>query len=59
MGNGASTIATFEHTASGGKSLRVAVYADVVYSGRISGGRIYIRRAKSDDELTLLLDIFI
>ena len=57
MGNGASTIATFEHTASGGKSLRVAVYADVVYNGRISGGRIYIRRAKSDDELTLLLDI--
>tara|TARA_Y100001938_G_scaffold10723_2_gene13272 strand:- start:30401 stop:32971 length:2571 start_codon:yes stop_codon:yes gene_type:complete len=57
MGNGASTIATFEHTASGGKSLRVAVYTDVVYSGRISGGRIYIKRAKSDDELTLLLDI--
>jgi len=59
MGNGAATtsLATFEHIATGGKSLRVGVYADVVYSGRISGGRIYIRRAKSDDELTLLLDI--
>ena len=57
MGNGASTIATFNHTSVGGKSLRVAVYADVVYSGRVSGGRIYIRRAESDDELTLLLDI--
>jgi len=59
IGNGAATtsLATFEHTATGGKSLRVGVYADVVYSGRISGGRIYIRRAKSDDELTLLLDI--
>ena len=57
MGNGAATIVKFNHTAAGGKSLRVAVYADVVYNGRISGGRIYIRRADSDDELTLLLDI--
>ena len=57
MGNGAATINTFNHTTAGGKSLRVAVYADIVYNGRISGGRIYIRPAESDDELTLLLDI--
>ena len=57
MGNGAATIDTFNHTTAGGKSLRVAVYADIVYNGRISGGRIYIRPAESDDELTLLLDI--
>ena len=57
MGNGAATIDKFNHTAAGGKSLRVAVYADIVYNGRISGGRIYIRPAESDDELTLLLDI--
>tara|TARA_R100001443_G_scaffold111699_1_gene124695 strand:- start:365 stop:2944 length:2580 start_codon:yes stop_codon:yes gene_type:complete len=57
IGNGAASIAAFNHTAVGGKSLRVGVYTDVVYNGRISGGRIYIRRAESDDELTLLLDI--
>jgi len=57
MGNGASSIGVFNHTAAGGKSLRVAVYADMAYNGRVSGGRIYIRRSESDDELTLLLDI--
>ena len=57
MGDGASSIDTFNHTTSGGKSLCVAVYSDIVYNGRVSGGRIYIRRAESDDELTLLLDI--
>ena len=57
IGNGASTIAVFNHTAAGGKSLRVAVYADMAYNGRVSGGRIYIRRSESDDELILLLDI--
>ncbi len=57
MGNGASTIAAFTHTAVGGKSLRVAVYTDMAYNGRVSGGRIYIRRSESDDELILLLDI--
>jgi len=57
MGTGASSNVAFTHTASGGKSLRVAVFADVAYEGRVSGGRIYIRRYESDDELTLLLDI--
>ena len=57
IGNGASTIAVFTHPAAGGKSLRVAVYTDMAYNGRVSGGRIYIRSAESDDELTLLLDI--
>jgi hypothetical protein len=57
MGNGASTIATFTHTTSGNVALQVSVYADVAYSGRISGGRIYTRLSDSDDDLTLLVDI--
>ena len=57
MGNGAATIAKFTHAAAGGKSLRVGVFADFAYSGRINGGRIYIRPQGSDGELTLLLDI--
>ena len=57
MGNGASTIAAFTHTTSGNVAFQVSVYADVAYSGRISGGRIYTRLSGSDDDLTLLVDI--
>jgi len=57
MGNGASTIAAFTHTSSGNLALQVSVYADLAYSGRISGGRIYTRLSASDDDLTLLVDI--
>jgi hypothetical protein len=57
MGEGSSTIAKFTHTTVGGKSLRVGVFADFAYNGRISGGRVYIRPQGSDGELTLLLDI--
>ena len=57
MGNGASTIAVFNHPAAGGKALTVSIYADLAYSGRISGGRIYTRIAETDDDLILLADI--
>ena len=57
MGNGASTIASFTHSAAGGKSLRVSIFADVAYNARITGGRIYTRIANSDDDLILLADI--
>jgi hypothetical protein len=57
MGNGASTIAVFNHSAAGGKALTVSIYADLAYSGRISGGRIYTRIAGTDDDLILLADI--
>ena len=57
IGNGASTIAAFTHTTAGNVALQVSVYADVAYSGRISGGRIYTRLNGSDDDLTLLVDI--
>jgi hypothetical protein len=59
MGDGddGTNIAVGTHTAAGGKALRVSVYADLAYSGRISGGRVYIRKQNSDDDLTLLVDI--
>ena len=39
------------------KALECTVYADRFYTGRISGGRIYIREKDSEDELTLFVDI--
>jgi hypothetical protein len=42
---------------SADKSLECTVYADRFYSGRISGGRIYIRESASHDPLTLFVDI--
>ena len=39
------------------KSLECTVYADRFYSGRISGGRIYIRESGSADDLSLFADI--
>ena len=57
IGDGGTSIAAFTHPATGGKTLRVAVYADLAYNGRITGGRIYIRSQGSDDDLTLLADI--
>ena len=57
MGDGAATIAAFNHDQTEGKSMCISVYADVAYSGRISGGRIYIREANTDAELILLVDI--
>tara|TARA_R110002020_G_scaffold64029_1_gene170336 strand:- start:159 stop:2726 length:2568 start_codon:yes stop_codon:yes gene_type:complete len=59
VGDGEDTIAAFTHAAGGGKALRVSVFADNYYNGRISGGRIYIRKQNSDDDLTLLADIHI
>ena len=59
MGDGeaGTAIVAGTHTAAGGTSLRVSVYADLAYSGRISGGRVYIRKQNSDDDLTLFVDI--
>ena len=57
MGNGASSIAAFTHSAAGGKTLRVSVFADRGYNARITGGRIYTRISGSDDDLILLIDI--
>jgi hypothetical protein len=42
---------------AGNKKLKLSVYADTAYSGRITGGRIYIREKGSEDPLTLLVDI--
>jgi hypothetical protein len=50
MGNGAATIAVFNHAAAGQKSLRISVFADVAYNGRITGGRIYTRLSSTDDD---------
>ena len=59
MGNGASSIAKFEHdhSSSAGKAIQVSVYSDLAYNGRINGGRVYIRESNSDNDLTLLVDI--
>jgi len=57
MGNGAATIADFTHAQTAGKTMRISIYADLVYNARISGGRIYIREQNTDDELILLVDI--
>ena len=39
------------------KALKCTVYADRFYNGRITGGRIYIREAGSDNDLILFADI--
>ena len=59
MGDGtaASSLAAFTHASDGATSLRVSVYADLGYSGRITGGRIYTRLQNTDDDLILLVDI--
>jgi len=59
MGDGEETtnIVAGTHTSAGGKALRISVYADVGYNGRMSGARIYTRTSGSDDDLILLLDI--
>ena len=57
MGNGAATIAVFTHACAGAVALQVSVYADLAYNGRVSGGRIYIRKQNTTDDLTLLADI--
>ncbi len=44
-------------TTSENKSLKCTVYADRFYSGRITGGRIYIREFGSTDDLILFADI--
>ena len=41
----------------GNKKLKISIYADVAYSGRITGGRMYIREKNSNNPLTLFVDI--
>ena len=57
IGDGASTIAAFTVAVTVSQTLRVSVYADLAYSGRITGGRIYTRLENTDDDLVLLADI--
>jgi hypothetical protein len=59
MGDGAATTSldAFTHDSDGALSLQVSVYADLAYNGRITGGRIYIRKNESDDDLVMLADI--
>ena len=57
IGDGASSIAAFTHTTIGAKALQVSIYADLAYSGRITGGRIYTRLQNTDDDLIMLADI--
>ena len=59
MGDGddGSNLAAGTHESSGNLALRVSVYADVAYSGRVVGGRIYTRLSGTDNELILLVDI--
>jgi len=57
MGDGESTIAAGTHESYGDKALRVSIYADLAYNGRITGGRIYIREQNSDEDLILFVDI--
>ena len=44
-------------TTNENKALKCTVYADRFYSGRITGGRIYIRESGSDNDLILFADI--
>ena len=57
MGNGASTIVPFTHNVIDLESIRLSVYADLAYNGRVTGGRIYTRLHDTSDELILLADI--
>ena len=59
VGDGAATtsLVAFTHEAAGNKPLRVSVYADLAYNGRITGGRVYTRLNGTDDDLILLADI--
>ena len=57
MGDGAASNAIKTHDQPAGKAMRVSVYADFAYNGRISGGRIYIREHGTDNDLSLLVDI--
>ena len=59
MGDGddATNLDAGTHVSAGQKALRVSVYADVAYNGRISGGRVYTRLKDTDDDLILLVDI--
>ena len=56
-GDGASSIDVFSLSVNSGDGLRISIFADLAYSGRITGGRIYIRPLNSDEDLIMLVDI--
>jgi len=57
IGDGASSVDAFTLDVTQSSSLRVSIYADLAYNGRITGGRIYTRLENSDDDLVMLADI--
>ena len=60
MGDGVAdpdSLAAFTHTAAGQKSLRLSIFSDLAYNGRITGGRVYTRLNGTDDDLILIADI--
>ena len=59
LGDGAATASldAFTFETAGDKSLRISVFADNAYSGRITGGRVYARLSGTDDDLILIADI--
>ena len=57
MGNGAESISPDTYHVKDLESIRVSVYADLAYNGRVTGGRVYIRRHDTTEDLTLLVDI--
>lgn len=56
-GDDGTNIGVGTHTCAGAVALRVSIYADFAYNGRVTGGRIYIRKQNTTDDLTLLADI--
>ena len=59
MGDGQATTSLdkFTHDQTANKAMRISVFADLAYNGRITGGRVYTRLANTDDDLVLVLDI--
>ncbi len=57
ISDGASSLAGGYLTGVGNFKFKFSIYADIAYSGRISGGRIYIREKNSREPLTLFADI--
>ena len=56
-GDGESSIDVFSLSVNSGDGLRISIFADLAYAGRITGGRIYIRPLNSDEDLIMLVDI--
>ena len=57
FGSGAATIAAFEVSLEDGQGFKVSVYADLAYSGRITGGRVYAKLKGGEGDLILVQDL--